>query len=399
MKICITSPIFPPDLGGPAVYVRSLARYLAGRGHEVKVVAFCEQERHEGYPFEVKVVPRCWLPLRYLKSFFAVLRHGRDADLIYINEHLALVVALAGRILGKPMVERICVDGSWEITHRMGWHEDTITDYQGRDYGFKVGFVRRLQNLWWSWMRYIIAPSRFLESVALGYGVPSQKVRRINNAYHGPETNDATRESARNELGIPGDRKVILTICRLMVWKCVDGIILALKDLPEDHVLHVVGDGDQRETWAACARNLGLQDRVFFAGNVPHERIPLYLRAADVFVLNSTYEGLSHTLLEVMWNGLPAVVTAVCGNTELIEDGVNGFGIPIGRSDVLADRVRRILGDPDLAETFSRRSKERAKTFARTAIFERTERLFMEATGKEPSGSEPEPDQHAGGTP
>jgi len=381
MKICITSPIFPPDLGGPAVYVPSLAKYLSEQGHDVKVIAFCESQEHEGYPYEVITIPRCWLPLRYLKSFWAVLKHAKDDDIIYVNEHLALVVALAGRIMGKTMVERICVDGTWEISHRLGWHKDSITDYVKRKYGVKVYMARRLQIMWWSWMKYIIAPSRFLENIALYYGMPSQKMRQINNAYHGPEDPITSRDQARDDLGIDPSEKVILTICRLMIWKGVDGIIKALSQMPEDHKLYVLGDGDELDTWTGLAKSLGIGDRVIFKGNVPYEKVPLYLNAADVFVLNSNYEGLSHTLLEVMWNGLPAVVTNVCGNTELIEDGHNGFGIPFNRPEIIKEKVLEILNNPDLAETFSSRSKEKARDFARTKIFQDTENLFKEATG------------------
>lgn len=382
MKICITSPIFPPDLGGPAIYVPSLARYLSAQGHEVKVIAFCETQEHHGYPFEVITIPRRWLPFRYLLSFWSILKHARDCDIIYINEHLALVVALAGRIIGKPMVIRMCVDGTWEISHRLGWHQDSITDYVKRKYGFKVWWARRLQILWWSWMKYIIAPSRFLENIALDYGIPPQKMRQINNAYHGPEEITLSKQEARKKLGIDQNEKVLLTICRLMIWKGVDGIIKALVDLPKDHKLYVVGDGDQMEAWTKLANDLGVGDRVFFKGNVPYDLIPAYLRASDVFVLNSNYEGLSHTTLEVMWHGLPAVITGVCGNKELIEDGIDGFNIPFNHPPSIRDAVSKIINDPELARTFSERSMEKAKNFARERIFKTTEELFQQASGK-----------------
>ena len=61
----------------------------------------------------------------------------------------------------------------------------------------------------------------------------------------------------------------------------------------------VAGDGDMLEPWRQLAVELGVSERATFLGNVPHALIPLYIRAADVFVLNSEYEGLYHTLLEV----------------------------------------------------------------------------------------------------
>lgn len=382
MKILVTSPIFPPDLGGPATYVPSIASYLAGRGHEVTVVAFCSDPAPSGWPFRVVSIPRCLLPLRYWKDFVAVWREAKGKDLLYINEHLALHVALAGRLRGVPMIIRVCVDGTWEISHRLGWHHDTITDYQHRTYGWKVAFARRLQRLWWGWMRRIVAPSRFLKGIVEGYGVPSQRVELIHNAYHGPADVPETKAQCRAELGVPAGRVVLLTICRLMIWKGVDGLIRALKRLPADHHLYVAGDGDELQRWTALAADLGLSDRVHFIGNVPHGRLMRWIRAADVFLLNSSYEGLSHTLLEVMWLGLPAAVSDVCGNPELVEDRVNGRTFPPQDVDAIVAAVRDLLGDPETTRHYVERSRHKVAAFSREALFARKEQLFLSVAGR-----------------
>ena len=134
MRVLLTSPVFPPDLGGPAVYVPSLGRYLVERGHQVRVVAFCSDPEPKGHPFEVRAITRGPLPLRYLKAFFAVWRAAREADVVYVNEHLALLHVLAGRLAGKPVMIRIMVDGAWEISHRKGWiGGDDIVTFETRD--------------------------------------------------------------------------------------------------------------------------------------------------------------------------------------------------------------------------------------------------------------------------
>ncbi len=382
MKICITSPIFPPDLGGPATYVPSLASFLTKRGHDVTVVAFCSDPEPQGWPFKVVSIARCWMPLRYLRDFVAVWRETRDADVLYINEHLALHVALAGRLRGLPMVIRVCVDGTWEISHRLGWHEDTITDYQHRTYDWKVAGARRLQRLWWGWMKRIIAPSQFLKSIVEGYGVPPERTELIYNAYHGPENFELDKSTCREALGIPEDRVLLLSICRLMIWKGVDGLIKALARLPENHQLYVAGDGDELERWTRLAEELNLSHRVHFLGNVPHAEVMKWIRAADVFLLNSSYEGLSHTLLEVMWLGTPAAVSSVCGNPELIQDGVNGRGFDFQDVDAIVDSITGILEDPDLAELYVQRSREKVASFARDPLFTRKEQLFLQLAGK-----------------
>lgn len=394
MKILITSPIFPPDLGGPSTYVPSLASYLVERGHDVTVVAFCSDPEPKGWPFRVVSIPRGWMPWRYLADFLAVWREAKHADLLYINEHLAFHVALAGRMRGTPMVIRVCVDGTWEISHRLGWHDDTITDYQYKAYDWKVAWARRLQRLWWGWMKRIVAPSRYLQGIVLGYDVPASRVELIHNAYHGPLEYPATKAECRARLGVPESRVLLLSICRLMIWKGVDGLIRALARLPASHHLYVAGDGDQLECWTGLARELGLGDRVHFLGNVPHADVMAWIRAADVFVLNTSYEGLSHTLLEVLTLGTPPAVSDVCGNPELVEDGVNGRTFAPHDIDAIVGAIEDILGDPERTARWVAAGRAKSRAFAREPLFARKEALFLEVAGRAAHDGDPSRGSH-----
>jgi glycosyltransferase involved in cell wall biosynthesis len=393
VNIVITSPIFPPDLGGPATYVPSAASWLAARGHAVTVVAFCSDPAPSGWPFRVVSVPRSWMPLRYLRDTLEVWRAAKGADVVYVNEHLALHVVFAARLRGVPVVIRTYVDGTWEISHRLGWHEDTIVDYQSRHYGWRVELLRGLQRTWWRWARRIIVPSEFIFRLVEGHGVPPQKLELIHNAYHGPTDFAPTREECRQDLGVPVERVVLLTVCRLMVWKGVDGLIRALARLPESHHLFICGDGDELENWTRLAQELGVGPRVHFLGNVPHAQVMRWIRAADCFLLNSTYEGLSHTLLEVMWLGCPAAVSTAGGNVELIADRVNGRSFRPQDVDAIEAAVREITGSRPVAERYAALSRAKVLAgFSRQAIFERTEQLLLSVAGRQaPDTGHPAP--------
>jgi glycosyltransferase involved in cell wall biosynthesis len=386
VRILITSPVFPPDLGGPSVYVPSVGAYLVEQGHDVKVVAFCSEDRPEGYPFPVVAIPRGPLPVRYLKAFFRVWREARGYDVVYVNEHLALLHVLAARLAGKPAVIRMMVDGAWEISHRKGWIDgDDIVTFETKEYGWQVKLTRFLQRRWWAWCSRIVAVSEFLRQIAVQrYGVDGDKVVRIFNAYHGPRVDDvaAAPEDARRELELEPGKRYLLTICRLMVWKGVDGILRALRELPEDVELLVAGDGPEEEAWKALARELGLEGRAHFLGNVPYARIPLLIRAAECFVLNSEYEGLSHTLLEVQALGTPIVCTGVCGNPEVVEDGATGLLVPSRDPGALAEALRTVLGDAALRERFVRAGLERSVQFTREATFPLVEGVLKTAAGR-----------------
>lgn len=385
--------MFPPDLGGPATYVPSLGRFLVERGHEVRVLAFCSDPAPEGYPFPVETISRGSLPVRYLRAFWRVLRTAGWADVVYVQEHLALLHVLAARLRRRPVVIRIMVDGAWEISHRKGWcGGDTITEFQGRSYGWRVALARGLQRRWWGMCRRIVCCSDFLRGILNdSYGVPRDKTVTIVNAYHGPRAEDVTETpaEARAALGLAPDRRYVLTVCRLMVWKRVDQIVRAMAELPEDVELLVAGDGDMLEPWRALARELQVDKRVHFLGNVPHARIPLHVRAADVFVLNSEYEGLSHTLLEVQALGTPMVASGVCGNPEVVEDGVNGLLVDPGDHRTVAAAVRRVLADPAEASRFVEAGLGRVARFDRDATFGRVEAILAEVAGLDPGAPRP----------
>jgi glycosyltransferase involved in cell wall biosynthesis len=100
---------------------------------------------------------------------------------------------------------------------------------------------------------------------------------------------------------------------------------------------------------------------------VPHELVPLYIRAADIFVLYSRYEGLSHTLIEVQTLGTTAVASAVCGNPEVISDGETGRLVSVDNTEELTSALSELLKDA------AKRARLEAAGVAAAGRFERDE--------------------------
>jgi glycosyltransferase involved in cell wall biosynthesis len=138
----------------------------------------------------------------------------------------------------------------------------------------------------------------------------------------------------------------------------------------------VAGDGDMLEPWRQLARELGLEQRAHFLGNVPYEHIPDHICAADVFVLNSEYEGLSHTLLEVSALGTPIVASRIGGNPEVVEHERNGLLVPLRDDEALRAAIARLLDDPELAQRFVAAGQERMQRFDREQTFGRIETVL-----------------------
>lgn len=361
MRILLVSNLFPPDIGGPATYVSRLAHDLHRRGHSVQLVVCAENPTagSPSYPFPVRRVSRqLFVPLRMLIVLLWVLWHGRRAELVYVNG-LELPAVLGARMMVRPAVLKVVGDFAWEYAVRHGWTNDGIDHFQSARYGRKVELVRRLEQWYARNVARVITPSRYLKGIVAGWGVPPERISVVYNALVSRFDSSLSREDARRSVGLDGT--LVLTVARLYKWKNIDVLIRLVPDLPPESRLVIVGDGPEEAALRRLAADLGVDHRVVFVGRVPQDRVALYLRAADVFVLNTRYEGLSHTILEAMDVGLPVIATAVGGNMELVEDGVNGFLVPVDDRKQIASAVRKLLYDRRVRESFVERSRERVK--------------------------------------
>jgi glycosyltransferase involved in cell wall biosynthesis len=108
--------------------------------------------------------------------------------------------------------------------------------------------------------------------------------------------------------------------------------------------LEFVGDGPLRKLSETFVSEMGLWDRVKFAGTCTN--IPERLSDSQIFALVSNWEGLPRTIIEAMRAGLPVIASDVGGSSELVENGKTGFVIPRGDLDELTKRLCLILSNP-----------------------------------------------------
>jgi glycosyltransferase involved in cell wall biosynthesis len=127
---------------------------------------------------------------------------------------------------------------------------------------------------------------------------------------------------------------------------------------PKAHLV-LVGEGILREGLEEQAKNLGLDDRVHFLGL--RTDIPDVLGAMDVFVLSSDWEGNPLSVIEAMASGLPIVSTDAGGVPKLFESGKEGFIVPRGDVQVLANSMAYLLRDQEARQSFGRAAARRAK--------------------------------------
>ena len=116
MKILVITPIFPPDIGGPASYVPAVSASLVEKGHAVTVLTLSDVLTHDdsGYLFPViRILRPAARVMRMLQTIALIVRQGRPADVLFVNG-LALEAVLANLYLRKPLVQKIVGDLAWE---------------------------------------------------------------------------------------------------------------------------------------------------------------------------------------------------------------------------------------------------------------------------------------------
>jgi len=102
------------------------------------------------------------------------------------------------------------------------------------------------------------------------------------------------------------------------------------------------------------------------------------LRACDLFVLNSRYEGLPHVVLEAFAAGLPVVATAVGGTPEVVENEVSGLLLSPGDTHALRDVIVRLLSDQLLRRRLVENARAQLANFSLTQMIEKTASLLEE---------------------
>jgi glycosyltransferase involved in cell wall biosynthesis len=231
--------------------------------------------------------------------------------------------------------------------------------------------------------RVICVSEAVREVVLQREGTPEDRTVVIQNGVQLPTEAPSKVElaAARTEFGFGPEHRIVGMVANLDhavkgASYFVEALPLIVARVPEARFL-VLGEGREKAALRARAEELGVGDRVVFAGfrSDVHRLYPIM----DVSVLTSLSEGLSITILESMSFGIPLVVTAVGGNPELVRDGESGFLVPPKDVTSFADAVVRVLRDPALASRFGRAGRAVVeRDFALDTVAERYAELYRD---------------------
>jgi len=265
------------------------------------------------------------------------------------------------------------------ISARLAGRRRIITSR--RDLGTMFNCAQRLvQRLAYGRAAAVVANSQAARNVLIRKELlPARKIHCIYNCVDTSRFHPAEPPAAlAGELGIPPGAPVAGIVASLRHVKGHDIFLRAAARVhaarPDTRFL-VVGDGELRDSLGQLAAGLGLADAVIFAG--ARKDVPQLLALMTLGVSSSRSESLSNAIVEAMACARPVVATRVGGNPELVADDQTGYLVEPGDHEALADRILRIITDPDLARRLGRAALNRVhRDFTPERLLENMQALY-----------------------
>jgi glycosyltransferase involved in cell wall biosynthesis len=271
-------------------------------------------------------------------------RHRRHYDIIHVHTAAtatALAGVLAGRWLKKPTILKITNSGARYDLHR-------FNQISGLPWSRRLGRLLRSASC-------VVALNEEATDQLLADGFRTNQIVHIPN---GVSIDSIQPRMNYDCNGTPN----ILYVGRLHAAKGLDTLLVALERIVRTREWHLflVGSGPARAELVGQAKNLGLVDRITFAGEVAD--VGPYLQKADVFVLPSRTEGISNALLEAMTAGLPCVAADNAGNRRVLAHNDTGLLVRTGDIEALASAIDGVLTDAQKRERLGRAGRHSVET-------------------------------------
>jgi len=199
---------------------------------------------------------------------------------------------------------------------------------------------------------WLIAVSNYVKEVLVKYGADPDRITVIPNGVNVDIFAPFPTHKAREQLGLPIDRFIVLFVGNLKPWKGVDVLLRAFRRCFAKHshmYFIIVGTGPERSNLGHLASQLGIDESVMFAGYKSFIEMPLWYQSCDVLALPSRSEGFGLAALEAMSCGKPVVVSfPPLGDHNAVVQNETGLLVEYGNVDQLAHFLDSLISSPKL---------------------------------------------------
>jgi glycosyltransferase involved in cell wall biosynthesis len=370
--------MYKPYVGGAEIQAERMSLAMAARGNQVTVLTRrCGRVPGKETVGGVQIVRLPFLPWGVLTplTFMLlclcyILLHRRQIDLIHAHQHdSAFTAATAGKLTGIPVIAHFH-GGS----HDLGSEVEMLS--KGRKGKLMLPIVKGNTNAF-------IAVSNNIREDLIASGFTTNIHVIPNGIDHTNFSPVSTWEKflLRQTLGLPENTVIFIFSGRLEPVKGIDLLLLAWEQLEMEcfsGVLVILGSGSLHQAVEARGRVL---KNCLVRGTVAN--VNDYLRASDIFVMPSRYEGTSLAVLEAMACQLPVLLTSVGGNVDLIKNQKDGVLIPPENLELLTTWMKLLHDQAELREHLGAESRRKVlQYFSFSKIMDEYENICLDLVRK-----------------
>jgi len=342
MRICYLA-------NASSVHTHRWIRYFAERGHEIHVISF-ENAKIDG------------ATVHFLKLPVLVKNATFSLKLASIYRIKALIKKLDPDILHAHYVTNygfFSALSNFSPLVMTAWGSDVLVVPEAR----LTSMIKKyIATVTLKKADLITCDAKHMKEAIKRLGVSPEKIKLI---YFGVDVRKFSlgqkSEKLRIKLGIQ-DSPAVISLRNLEPIYDVETLIksapLVLEEIPESKFV-IAGKGSEEENLRKLAKSLAVENNVKFVGFIQNYELPQHLNTVDVCVSTSLSDaGIAASTAEAMACGLPVIITNVADNRKWVEDGVNGFLVPIKDPKSLAEKIIYLLRNEDVRKRFGKINRE-----------------------------------------
>lgn len=361
MRIGMLVDMYKPYLSGVTNHVALLKQTLEEMGHQVFIFTFGEARQEDepgvirspGVPLEM-FAEGMHLNLAYSKEARQMLR-----TMDIVHAHHPFISARLGLRYARPHGIPVVFTNHTRYDLYLHAYLPILPDGVGEL--MLKAYLPSLSRA----VDLVVAPSKGVYHLLERVGVEMSRVALVPNGVDLRRFEQPVEPLPRAALGLTAEQVVVMYVGRLGPEKNLSFLLRAFRGVamvyPQAHLV-LVGDGPLREDLMAQTRELGLNERVTFAGQQPYAQVPRYLAMADLFATASVTEVHPLSVIEAMAAGLPVVGVRSPGVGDTVETGVTGL---LTEDEVTAFAVAlgALVGNADLRRRMGQAARQASRRY------------------------------------
>lgn len=359
MHIAHFTNTYKPNINGVVRSVSTFREALTDLGHQVFVFAQETRDYEDSEPFIFRYpgfeVPRF--------DYSIVMPVSQHVDWVLPALKLDVIHSNHAVLLGQVAVDR-AEKLNLPVVFTFHTRHTTYSTYIPFSQAFIRGIIVDWLAKYIERCQHVITPSDSIRQMLVEYGGITQHITTIPTGIDLKPYQQADGRDVRQKYNLAMGRVLVSTFRHSMEknWKVLFTAVAEVMRALDNVWLLQIGDGPLRFELEQFVRELGIEQRVIFAGLLPFEQVPHYLKAADLFCFASVAETQGLVSMEALAAGLPVVAVRASGTKDVVDDNQEGL-LTENNSHALANAILDLLRDTELRSRLRAGALEKSKSF------------------------------------